>query len=373
MRFNDKRLSGAAAAALMLGGCGFGLGGHRDDEARPSRRAAPNPVEDPSIPRDDMVKIGDSYTIAGQKFEPKDDITFDEVGYASVAGEARLGAATSGGEVYRPDAVSIAHRILPVPSYVELTNLETGKTILARVNDRGPMSKERIAELSPAAATLLGLSGQGVSAIRVRRTNPPVEERLTLRTGNAAPERLDTPPALLSALRRRLGETNPIKPRDAVAMAPLPRVAAVKPMPKPRFLPRTAPPIRAGADFDTPAIVAPTRPVAAPPPRGNDRFIVEGPGQRTRAPAAPMVASQSRPPATVTIARPTDDRPYYVQVASFSDEGRARKLAGLAGGKVEKAGANWRVRMGPYDSEASARAALSQAVSKGYRDARIAH
>ncbi len=369
MRFNDKRLSGAAAAALLLGGCGFG--GHRDDDARPARGAAPGPVEDPSMPRDDMVKIGDPYTIAGQKFEPKDDITFDEVGYVSVANEARFGAQTSAGEAYRPDAISIAHRILPVPSYVELTNLETGKTILARINDRGPMSKDRIAELSPAAASALGLSGQGASAIRLRRTNPPIEERIALRSGRAAPDRLDTPPALLSALRRRLGETNPGKPRDADA-APLPRVAVIKPAPKPRPLPRVARPSSAGADFNAPPPVTVAKPApaprATPAPRGNDRFIVEGDGQPRRTVNAPAPPVRAAP-----IAPLADDRPYYVQVASFSDEARARKLAGQAGGKVEKAGSNWRVRMGPYDSEASARTALSQAVSKGYRDARIAH
>jgi rare lipoprotein A len=376
MLFNDRRLSGAAAVALMLGGCGFG---GRSDDARPEQRAAPNAVDDPSIPSDEIVKIGDPYTIAGQRFEPKDDITFDEVGYATIANDGRAGGSTSNGETYRPEAITIAHRILPIPSYVELTNLETGKTILARVNDRGPMSKDRVAELSFGAARALGIDGLGSTSVRVRRTNPPVEERIALRMGGEAPARLDTPPALLSALRRRLGETNPTKPRDA-AVGPPPRVAAVKPVPKPRPLStavaRPMPQTRAGADFDQTEPAAPTRvparvPVRAPAPAatrsGNDRFIVEG-GQGRPAASAPR-APRAAPP----VAAAPMERPYYIQVASFSDEGRARKLAGLAGGKVEKAGTNWRVRMGPYDSEAAAKAALSQVVNKGYRDARIAH
>lgn len=367
MRWNDKRLVGVASAALMLGGCGMFGGG-----SRPDGREAQAPAVDPSIPTDDVVKIGEPYTIAGQRFEPRDDITFDEVGYASWYGDDKAGMPTANGETYRPDAISAAHRLLPMPSYAEVTNLETGKTILVRINDRGPFAKDRVIDLSAGAARLLGLEGRGVAPVRVRRVNPPFAERTVLRAGGAAPERLDTPPALLSALRRRLTETNPVKPKDVVPVtastvrqpAAVKPKAAVRPVPKPTPKAVPAPTSRepVGADFDadnaTPVAAAST---------GNDRFVVED-GKR-RAVAAPPspITPRAAPAATSKASGGT----LYVQFGAFSKEASARALAAKVGGKVALAGNVWRVRTGPFNSEASARDALSQAVRKGYRDARI--
>ena len=346
MRWNDKRFYGVATLALIVGASGLA------DARKKDERTNRPPIEDASVPRDDAITTGEPYTIAGQKFEPRDDNTFDETGYASISREAD-GAQTSNGEFYRSGAVSASHRILPVPSYVEITHLETGKTILVRINDRGPMALNRVTEVSPGAARLLGLSDQGSFPVRVRRVNPPVPERTVLRLGNAAPDRLDTPPALLSALKRRLAESGQPKPNDVVMTAPPPRPTPPKAVarPRPAPLPATAP--RAGADFDDPP-----PPVAAPIPRGNDRFVVEGDGIRTvpRARPAPVSAARGN---------------YFVQIASFGSETRARTLADRAGGKVAKVGTVWRVLTGPYANEAAARSALSQAVAKGYRDARI--
>lgn len=342
MRWNDNRFYGVATLALILGASGLATAKNR--EPRTDRA----PREDASVPRDDAITTGEPYTIAGQKFEPRDDNTFDETGYASISDEAD-GAQTSNGEYYRSGAVSASHRILPVPSYVEITHLETGKTILVRINDRGPMALNRVSEVSPGAARLLGLSGSGSFPVRVRRVNPPFPERTVLRLGNAAPDRLDTPPALLSALKRRLLESGQPKPKDAVMTAPAPRptprVVAARPRPV------VVPP--AGADFDDAPPIA-----RAPVRRGNDRFVVEGDG--IRAAPGPRTA-----PVAVASAY------WYVQIASFGAEARARAMADTVGGKVANAGNLWRVRTGPYSSEAAARSALSQAVAKGYRDARI--
>src|SRR3546814_14674210 len=74
------------------------------------------------------------------------------------------------------------HKTLPLPSYVEVTALDTGRTILVRVNDRGPMVTDRLIGLSLGAAEQLGIA-DGVTAVRVRRTNPPAAERRLLRAG----------------------------------------------------------------------------------------------------------------------------------------------------------------------------------------------
>src|SRR3546814_18737689 len=87
--------------------------------------------------------------------------------------------------------LSAAHKTLPLPSYVEVTALDTGRTVLVRVNDRGPMATDRLIDLSPAAADQLGLK-DGVTGVRVRRVHPPRAERLQLRAGKAVPDTLAT-------------------------------------------------------------------------------------------------------------------------------------------------------------------------------------
>src|SRR3546814_13875405 len=82
------------------------------------------------------------------------------------------------------------HKTLPLPSYVEVTALDTGRTILVRVNDRGPMVTDRLIGLSRGAAEQLGIA-DGVTAVRVRRTNPPAAERRLLRAGEPVRERID--------------------------------------------------------------------------------------------------------------------------------------------------------------------------------------
>jgi|CXWL01.1.fsa_nt_gi rare lipoprotein A len=148
---------------------------------------------------------------------------YDEVGYASWYGKELAGNKTGNGEIFDPQAISGAHRTLALPSFVEVTNLETGRTILVRVNDRGPFSKDRIIDLSQGAARQLGVEGQGVFSVRVRRVNPPEFERRALQNGRAAAERLPTPPALLNALRKRLGPSqakvaNPVEKSQAPVM-----------------------------------------------------------------------------------------------------------------------------------------------------------
>jgi rare lipoprotein A len=362
MRWNDKRLLNAATIALAIGGCGAAEAKNRD-----KRMTADQPVL-----RDEVPVLGEPYTIGGQRFEPKDDNAFDETGYSIVMTPDMSGGSTQSGEPYNPGAMTGSHRILPIPSYAEVTNLETGKTILIRINDRGPMLKDRVVALSPAAAEALNIASGSNAPVRVRRVNPPGQEKNMLRMGNAAADRLDTPPALLSALKRRLIESGTPKPKDVVMTAPAPRpINPLQSKPEAARVPAVAKP---GANYDTspsgsaqrptPRPARRPAPMAQPRPQGSDRFIIEdGSGQTV----VTVQTGENDAPAPVRASGAVS----YVQIAAFGVEARAVALARKVGGSAQKAGSVWRVRTGPYADEASARSALSDAVSKGYRDARI--
>ena len=110
---------------------------------------------------DSPVKIGAPYTVRGATYVPADDPAYDAVGYASWYGGAHEGRATARGEPFHKSAITGAHRTLPLPSYVEVTALETGRTILLRINDRGPYAHGREIDVSRAAAVELGLVQRG--------------------------------------------------------------------------------------------------------------------------------------------------------------------------------------------------------------------
>jgi rare lipoprotein A len=358
------------ALALTLIACGS-FDGIDDGSARAKPRAETPP---PPLPAEE-VKLGEPYQAGGQSFTPRDDATYDEVGYASTYGEELRGSDTGNGETYNPDGISAAHRTLPLPSYIEVTNLDTGRTILARVNDRGPFAKGRILDLSTGAMRQLGIEGQGVIPVRVRRVNPPEYERNALRNGGKAIERLPTPPGLLSALRVKLKDQP--APSQVAAAAPPAKVA---PKPKPMIKP-TQPAV--GADFPPPEAASRPAPrpapvakpvvVAKPAPAtpADDRFIEEEAGR----PHWRKGAGQSPPAARPDVApQPVaSSAAYFIQVAAFSNAGSAKSLAGKVGGQVVSAGSINRVRTGPYTDEATARAALGRIHAKGYRDARITH
>lgn len=92
----------------------------------------------------------------------------DETGMASWYGEELRGNRTASGERFDPDGISAAHRTLPMQSYVEVTSLDTGRSVLVRINDRGPYHSNRIIDLSLGAARQLGMTGHGSHRVRVR-------------------------------------------------------------------------------------------------------------------------------------------------------------------------------------------------------------
>lgn len=156
-------------------------------------------------PVSDMpVRIGKPYVVRGATYVPAADPTYDYLGYASWYG-SESGNQTANGERFIPKAVTAAHTTLPLPSYVEVTALDTGRTILVRVNDRGPfVGRGRIIDLSRGAAEQLGIRRQGYAAVRVRLVDPPERDRRALRKGKRAPERPQVDERTLASLRAQL-------------------------------------------------------------------------------------------------------------------------------------------------------------------------
>lgn len=326
-----------STATLALAGCSGSRDFGQFPDGSPAASTAGLPSGSAAV-SDFPQKIGNPYKVGDSIYTPEDVASYDEVGYASWYGEELSGNQTANGERYDPKGISAAHKTLPLPSYVEVTALDTGRTILVRVNDRGPFANDRLIDLSHGAAKQLGIDQNGVSGVRVRKVNPNEQERAVLRMGTPASERIATPDSLLSILRNNLAK-----------------------------LPRPASPIRqASAPASSQQISgSPDRAVSASPPISgtrDGRFIVEGGGR-------PVTVENSVGDNYV------GDIPgsYAVQVAAFSDKSRADVLAGKIGAKVQPDATRtiWRVRYGPYSTEQEAQAGLAQAQQRGYSGARI--
>ena len=112
-------------------------------------------------------KVGKPYKVMGQYYSPKEDYRYVEEGIASWYGDDFHNKRTANGETYNMRAITAAHRTLPLPSIVKVTNLENGRSIIARVNDRGPYVKNRIIDVSQKGAELLGYRNKGTARVRV--------------------------------------------------------------------------------------------------------------------------------------------------------------------------------------------------------------
>lgn len=315
----------AAAMVALIGNAAFA--------ARPEKVATPAiAVTDSPMP------LGAPYAVAGVTYTPADPLSYDEVGYAGASAGGSENGVTVNGEAFNPAAIVAAHKTLPVPCYVEVTALDSGRTILVRVNDRGPMRNDQLIALSPGALAQLGLSGEAVVPVRVRRVNPPEQERAVLRTQGRAAERLETPAPLLKVLRSKVPPVRSV----AVAVPAAPANGKGKPV---AIASRPATPPRPGADFDQGAPVRAARPPSKPV-------------------SPPKVAA-----APVQLAQRSGG--YVVQVGAFSSQSRAEALARQLGARTEQGGGYWRVRLGPYATQQAAQAGLRTATAKGFENARI--
>ena len=122
--------------------------------------------------------IGKPYKVAGLTFYPKEDPSYNKVGIASWYGKRFPRRRTANGEWYDMNYLTAAHTTMPLPSYARVTNLETGKKVVVRVNDRGPFVNDRIIDLSRKAADVLGMRPKGTAKVRVEYIGPaPLNDR----------------------------------------------------------------------------------------------------------------------------------------------------------------------------------------------------
>src|SRR5580698_3975402 len=138
----------ATAAAFMLSACAT--------EKPPQQVAHPT------------YKIGAPYQVSGQWYYPKEDYSYDETGIASWYGQGFHGERTANGEIFNKDELTAAHPTLPMPSLARVTNLDNGRSIVVRINDRGPFEKGRLIDVSQRGADLLGFEKTGTAKVRVQ-------------------------------------------------------------------------------------------------------------------------------------------------------------------------------------------------------------
>lgn len=117
---------------------------------------------------DPHYKVGAPYKVNGRWYHPKEEPQYEAVGTASWYGDEFHGRRTANGEVFDKERLSAAHTTLPMPSLVEVKNLENDRTVVVRVNDRGPFVNDRLIDLSRAAAEVLGFENKGLAKVRVR-------------------------------------------------------------------------------------------------------------------------------------------------------------------------------------------------------------
>lgn len=122
----------------------------------------------PMLPGHGIYKVGTPYTVGNRTFVPAEDPNYDATGLASWYGEDFHGKQTANGETFDMNALVAAHPTLPMPSYVLVTNLKNGRTVVLRVNNRGPYAEGRILDVSKEAATQLGFVNNGVTQVRVQ-------------------------------------------------------------------------------------------------------------------------------------------------------------------------------------------------------------
>jgi rare lipoprotein A len=287
--------------------------------------ATPPPENTVLIPPNaGIYKVGKPYQIQGTWYYPHEQPDYDETGIASWYGPNFHGGRTANGEIFDENALTAAHRTLPMPVNVRVTNLENGKSIIVRVNDRGPYAKGRIIDVSKGAARLLGFLAQGTAKVRVTYV-----ARADLGGGEPPPS--ETPPEIANAV-----PAAPTGKVDTEALNIIPGATVAPP------------------------VAAPTLPVPAVVPAVLPAVDTQPTGDVQRVPV----------PATTHM---------YVQAGAFSSLANATRLKDrfAAAGEldispIDRGGQRlYRVRIGPFDDVSLADAALARLTGAGSTDARI--
>jgi rare lipoprotein A len=318
-------------------------------------------------------KLGSPYKVAGRWYVPNEDPGYNRTGIGSWYGDDFHGRKTANGEIFDMNALTAAHPTLPLPSYAYVTNLDTNRTILVRVNDRGPYVNDRLIDLSHASARALGYEGRGMAHVRVRYAGRAplngddrrerqflAEQRWNSGRDNQAVAAYRPPQAPVAPPQPfpegTPGRWSPTAYRAALAGKPIPLTA--QPSNRPVWAADASPP--PAARFQPTSYQPASQPSRLPP------SALAGPVQ-TSALAGPV----QRPVAGYAPRGPVTNRA-YVQVGVFRERSNAerlrRELATL--GPIEVApvsaaqGEVYRVRLGPM-SPSEANAAASQVASRG--------
>lgn len=276
-------------------------------------------------------KIGNPYQIKGTWYYPAVDYNYDETGIASWYGPNFDGKLTANGDVYDQYAMTAAHRTLPMPSVVRVTNLENGRSLVVTINDRGPFAKGRIIDMSKRGAELLGFKNQGTARVRVQ--------------------------ILDRESRQIAAASQPRGPALSVEEAPIKVAAPAKETVQAESLAPVG-----GAKTDRP-VASPARgipPVSAPPEiSAQAAFEPLNSGEVTQQPISPTSL--------------------FVQAGAFgvfdnANQVRAR-LSGFGNVQISQVLINgrdlYRVRLGPVPSVARADQLLAEVIDAGYPGARV--
>lgn len=258
------------AVALLLAGCGTQVSLDKSLGVPASERVV---AEGEAVPKGGgRAHVGRPYTVAGRTFVPRHDPNYTAEGIASWYGASFQGRRTANGEVFDRFALSAAHPTMPLPSYARVTNLENNRSIIVRVNDRGPFHGNRIVDVSRAVADTLSFRGAGMARVRVDYVGPAStagsdDEILmaTLRTDGRAAE---LPVAGASTIQIAAAGSPAQPARAPAAESPAAGTAlafaAPQPAPATTPVPATSPATTASAPATAPSLVSAPLPPARP-------------------------------------------------------------------------------------------------------------
>jgi rare lipoprotein A len=255
-RIESSRVARVGALVLLLPLMANCAGGDRLKNTNYSPKVV---ADGEPVPRGGgSYRVGNPYTINGRTYYPEENPRYRAEGIASWYGADFHGRQTANGEVYDMDAISAAHPTMPLPSYARVTHLENGRSIIVRVNDRGPYAHDRIIDLSKGAAKALGAHGQGVARVRVEYVGPAALAGSDDR-------------ALLASLRE--GSPAPAPSRSRVGDKPLGSSRQPERPTQPRAPALASAPTSALPSARAPASVAPEYAVRASEPTADSRVL----------------------------------------------------------------------------------------------------
>ncbi len=344
-----------------------------------------------NVPPPVGVKIGKPYDVDGKTYYPAYDPTYDKEGMASWYGPGFHGKSTATGETFDTHDLTAAHPTLPMPSLVRVTNLENGKMIVARVNDRGPFARNRIIDLSKASAERLGVKGlakvrvqylqeesnQYLAAVKEGRNIDMAAYNDQLESKKSASLLAATAPSDSTFIieennnsTRYNSAANDAAPIMSVSGSDL-QQPAKKPSHNIFVREAFAGDERQPAVADQPPVTVAEESVKTPSKRGGE-VVLRSPSLKRDEPVYAEKAAIAKQVA------PVMGGGYYVQVGSFSQKVNAdamkNKIAGYGPvdvGSAEISGHSWwRVRSGPFSAEEDADAALEKIRNNGAPDAR---